>query len=49
MSNFFKNDLEDKHKYYLLNWQSLTQGKELGGLGIPDMRMVNLYLLASLV
>jgi hypothetical protein len=31
------------------NWYSLTQRKEQGGLGIPDLRMLNMCLLASWV
>jgi hypothetical protein len=46
MSKFFLNDLEDKHKYHLANWKSLCMKKEFGGLGIPDLRELNMYLLA---
>jgi hypothetical protein len=49
MSNFFWNDQEGNHKYHLANWQSLCQRKEAGELGIPDMRELNLCLLASWV
>jgi hypothetical protein len=49
MSNFFWNDQEGNHKYHLSNWQSLCQRKEAGELGIPDMRELNLCLLASWV
>jgi hypothetical protein len=48
MSKFFWNDLEDKHKYHLANWKSLCM-KEFGGLGIPDLRELNMCLLASWV
>jgi hypothetical protein len=47
MANFFWDDLERKHKYYLSNWGSITQRKEHGGLGVPDLRDLNLCLLAS--
>jgi hypothetical protein len=47
MANFFWDDTESKHKYHLSNWVSLTQRKENGGLGIPDLRDLNLCLLAS--
>jgi hypothetical protein len=49
MSNFFWDDKEEKHKYHLSNWQSLTQRKEQDGMGIPDLRILNLCLLASWV
>jgi hypothetical protein len=49
MSKFFWNDQEEKHKYHLSNWRSLCQKKEYGGLGIPDLRELNLCLLASWV
>jgi hypothetical protein len=50
MANFFWNDQENNHKYHLSNWQSLTQRKEKGGgVGIPDLRNLNLCLLASWV
>jgi hypothetical protein len=47
MANFFWDDVEDKHKYHLSNWHSLVQRKENGGLGISDLRDLNLCLLAS--
>jgi hypothetical protein len=49
MSNFFWNDTEEKHKYHLSNWQLLTRKKDQGGLGIPDLKMLNLCLLAAWV
>jgi hypothetical protein len=49
MTKFFWNDQEEKHKYHLSNWKSLYQKKEYGGLGIPDLRELNLCLLASWV
>jgi hypothetical protein len=45
MSKFFWNDLEEKHKYHLSNWVSLCL-KEFGGLGIPDLKDLNMCLLA---
>lgn len=47
MANFFWDDQENKHKYHLANWQLLAQKKEFGGVGIPDIRNLNLCLLAS--
>jgi hypothetical protein len=36
MINFFWDNHEGMHKYYLSNWYSLAQKKEHGGLGIPS-------------
>jgi hypothetical protein len=47
MLNFFSDNTDRKHKYHLANWPSLTQNKKVGGLGIPDLRDLNLCLLAS--
>ena len=47
MARFLWNNSEDKHKYHLTNWQLVAQKKELGGLGIPDLRNLNLSLLSS--
>jgi hypothetical protein len=47
MANFFWNDQENSHKYYLANFKYLNQRKEMGGLGIPNLRDLNLCLLAS--
>jgi hypothetical protein len=49
MAKFFLDDANDKHWYHLSNIQSLCQKKEQGGLGIPDLRNLNLCLLASWV
>jgi hypothetical protein len=47
MGHFLWNNTEDKHKYHLANWQLVSQKKELGGLGIPDLRSLNMALLSS--
>lgn len=47
MANFFWNDQDDKHKYRLANIQLISQKKEFGGLGIPDLGNLNMCLLAS--
>jgi hypothetical protein len=49
MGKFFWDDLESKHKYHLSNWLSLAQKKEHGGLDIPDLRDLNLCILAAWV
>ena len=35
-------------KIYLLNWDSVTQGKDHGGLGIKRMHNMNLAFMAKL-
>lgn len=37
------------HKYHLANWWPVSQKKEFGGLGIPNLRELNLSILASWV
>lgn len=39
----------DIHKYHLVNWGLVSQKKDFGGLGIPNLREFNLSLLASWV
>jgi hypothetical protein len=47
MVNFFRNDQEISHKYHLVDFRYLNQRKDCGGMGIPDLRDLNLCLLAS--
>lgn len=47
LGHFLWNNTEDHHKYHLANWQLVSQKKEMGGLGIPDLRSLNLALLSS--
>jgi hypothetical protein len=47
MGRFLWNNNEDHHKYHLAHWELVAQHKELGGLGIPDLRNLNLSLLSS--
>jgi hypothetical protein len=49
MANFFWNDQENNHKYHLSNIQSLCLKKDHGGLGILDLRNLNLCLLVASV
>jgi hypothetical protein len=49
MANFFWNDQEDSHKYHMSIIQTLCLKKEHGGLGVSDLRTLNLCLLASWV
>jgi hypothetical protein len=44
---FLWNNNEDHHKYHLAHWQLVAQQKELGELGIPDLRNLNLSSLSS--
>jgi hypothetical protein len=49
MTKNFWNDQENNYKYHLSNIGSLTQRKEAWGLGIRDLRDINLCLLTSWV
>lgn len=47
MANYMWNDSEENHKYHLANWELVTMCKEHGGLGVPNLRELNISLLAS--
>ena len=47
MGHFLWNNTDDTHKYHLASWQLVAQKKDMGGLGIPDLRSLNLALLSS--
>jgi hypothetical protein len=47
MANFFWDDLGEKHKYHLSNRPSISQRKEGRGMGVHDLRDLNLCPLAS--
>ena len=47
MAHFFWDNSEEKHKYHLARWPLIAQNKEFGGLGVPDLRTLNMCLLAS--
>jgi hypothetical protein len=47
MAHYLWNDGENSHKYHLASWKYVTMKKEYGGLGIPDLRELNLFLLRS--
>ena len=49
MANFLWNDYEGHGRIHLANWQLVSMKKEAGGLGIPDLRDLNLALLGSWV
>lgn len=47
LANCLWNESEGHHKYHLSNWDNLTTRKEFGGLGIPNLRELNICLLGS--
>jgi hypothetical protein len=47
MANYLWNDREDSHKWHLANWDSLSMCKSFGGIGIPNLRDINICLLGS--
>lgn len=47
MANCLWNDSEENHKYHLANWELVLMCKDFGGLGIPNLRELNICLLVS--
>jgi hypothetical protein len=47
LANCLWSDTEGNHRYHLVNWDSVSMMKQFGGLGIPNLRDLNLCLLAS--
>jgi hypothetical protein len=47
MAHSLWNHFEGHRKLHSANWGLICRKKEFGGLGIPDLANVNLYLLAS--
>ena len=47
MANCLWNDFEGHRKIHLANWQMVCMKKEFGGLGIPNLRDLNVCLLGS--
>lgn len=47
MAHFLWGNLGEVHKYHLANWGLVSQKKQFGGLGVPNLREVNMSLLAS--
>ena len=45
MANCLWDDTTEKHKYHLVNWETVSMCKEFGGLGIPNLRDLNICLL----
>ena len=42
-----REDEVDKHRYNLVNWESVSMCKNFEGLGIPNLRDLNMCLLGS--
>jgi hypothetical protein len=38
---------QGKHKYHLVNWESVSMHKDFGGLGVQNLRDLNICLLGS--
>lgn len=49
MTNCLWDDTLEHHKYHLVNWETVSLCKDFGGLGIPNLRDLNLCLLGSWV
>jgi hypothetical protein len=47
MSHYQWNDEENAHRYHLASWKHVTMIKEYRGLGVPDLRELNMCLLGS--
>lgn len=47
MSQFLWGNLGDQHKYHLANWCLVSRKKTFGGLGVPNLKDLNMALLAS--
>jgi len=48
MAYFFWNNQEGRgEKFHLANWLMVSQKKDYGGLGVPDLQQLNMCLLAS--
>jgi hypothetical protein len=47
MGNFLCDDSENNHRYHLANWELVSMCKEFGGLGVPNLRDLDICLLAS--
>jgi hypothetical protein len=44
---FFWQGGGEKRKYYLVKWDKITRPKQKGGLGIKDLRKMNISLLCK--
>jgi hypothetical protein len=49
MANCLWDDTVEQHRYHLVNWETVSMFKDFGGLGIPNLRDLNLCFLGSWV
>jgi hypothetical protein len=49
MAHCIWNSSAESHRYHLANWQHVCMKKECGGLGVPNLRELNLSLFGSWV
>jgi hypothetical protein len=49
MTHCLWNNSEECHMYHLANWQHVAMEKDFGGLGVPNLRDLNICLLGSWV
>jgi hypothetical protein len=47
MAHCLWNNDTDCHMCHLASWKYVTMKKDFGGLGVPDLRELNLCLLGS--
>jgi len=47
LANYLWDDNPTAHKFHLANWESVSMLKEYGGLGVPNLRDLNVCLLVS--
>jgi len=47
MAHFFWDNSEERHRYHLTRWPFIDQKKGYGGIGVPNLRTLNICLLAS--
>lgn len=45
--NFLWNDRENAHKTHLVNWEVVTCPKEKGGLGVKQLKFLNMALIMN--
>ena len=47
MKRLFWKEGMDTKKYHLVSWKKVCQPKELGGLGVVDLKVMNMCLLSK--
>ena len=47
MANCLWDDSVEHHKYHLVNWEIVSMCRDFGGLGIPNLRDLNICLIGS--